>query len=74
MTADARGGGEVRAGNLTIRFTGTRAAVVERRRKVGYQTLACAYICGLLDSDADGQCWSANHGGPRCPVVEEPTS
>lgn len=57
---------DVIVGDLTIRVQNDRARVVERRRKVGHDVLACEYVCGVLDSDEDGTCWSYDHGGPRC--------
>lgn len=58
-----------RIGDLTVRVANGRAEVIERRRKVGRDVLACEYVCGVIDSDEDGTCWSYDHDGPRCPVI-----
>ena len=60
---------DVVVGDLTVRVRGGKPEVVERRRKVGRDVLACGYVCGVIDSDEDGVCWSYDHGGSRCPVV-----
>lgn len=66
----------LQVGNLTVEFSGDKAEVIERRRKVGHLTLVCGYLCGLVDSDQDEACWSYDHGGPRCPeaTVTPPAS
>lgn len=69
MTEPHKTENEARVGDLTVRFTNGRAEVVERRRQVGRDVLACGYVCGVVDTDEDGACWSYDHGGPRCPVI-----
>lgn len=63
---------DVRVGDVTVRVSEKGVAqVVERRRKVGHVVLDCQYMCGWLDTDEPGHCWSAEHSGPRCAPVED---